>query len=512
MTLMCPYTGKIRLQGISHVGFTLAGSIFSTVSCLSWSLTCFNKRRNISTVMLNYPYYYHRTIQSYPIGFKLVLGGTGLGKTSGIRDVICMPEYQERKFIYVANRVQLLEEMGQSLTQHHPGCYVLLRRDLEIVLHTLKTSNSDFYELLRDSLFLDNLDRWNQRSVLRRIDLAAVKRSCKALEEMMQETQGMTLPRLLEEQADEHAHLVLNAFKSALLAANNKSGNAPSYERLADHPVIQSLFPCIAFKRRPEVRLMLVTLQKALYGFFDGRQTLNLTRLEDADGGYVIFLDEFDFLENDLVGLICRAPQINNPFRLVEFFYRAMAQHKLPLETYPQPLETYPPNIRKRILGIVDDIEQLRQASLLFPTINQFTSSLPQRAATSRRKTSGEAKASPAIFRTRHIISTDPLYLQQTNRSFDLVSEPAPSTHSAFHLFDVVSHACEQILLLFKELERANEDIIHREMLRHCFQDTRFAEDIRLISQFSPPHHEQSTQLGTLLDAGYSLYDIHDLQ
>src|SRR5260370_36227765 len=69
---------------------------------------------------------------------------------------------------------------------------------------------------------------------------------------------------------------------------------------------------------------MAVTLHKAFQGFFDGRKTLNLTRLEDEDGGYIIFLDEFDFLENDLVGLICRAPQISNPFRVVELFYRAM--------------------------------------------------------------------------------------------------------------------------------------------------------------------------------------------
>ena len=126
---------------------------------------------------------------------------------------------------------------------------------------------------------------------------------------------------------------------------------------------------------------MLVTLQKAFYGFFDGRETLNLTRLQDEKGGFVIFLDEFDFLEHDLVSLICRSPQISNPFHFVEQFYRAMKRHKLPLETYPLS-----DDLRARIKRIIDLIDGLRAKGLRFPDINQFTSGL--------------STAAPAIFRT----------------------------------------------------------------------------------------------------------------
>src|SRR5258708_25100552 len=188
-----------------------------------------------------------------------------------------------------------------------------------------------------------------------------------------------------------YARQILHAFKAALLGANNKQGNSLPYQRLADHPVVQSLFPCIAFKRRPEVRLMAVTLQKAFHGFFDGQKTLNLTRLEDEDGGYVIFLDEFDFLENDLVGLICRAPQISNPFRVVELFYRAMTNHKLPSPDYPRSN-----SIRNRIEAIkriVDDLQE--QDHLSFPTINQFTSTLPQRFPTGGSTQGARPRTSP---------------------------------------------------------------------------------------------------------------------
>src|SRR5258708_8486791 len=123
----------------------------------------------------------------------------------------------------------------------------------------------------------------------------------------------------------------------------------------------------MAFQRGPHVGLLVVTLEKAFYGFFDGRQTLNLTRLQDEDGGHTIFMDEFDFLENDLVGLICRAPQISNPFHFVELFYRAMTRHKLPLETYPLSQSVRHPI--QWIIGIVAPLhdKQRKPTPIAFP-------------------------------------------------------------------------------------------------------------------------------------------------
>src|SRR5436305_12864488 len=201
-------------------------------------------------ILLGYSDYYRRTIEQHSTGLKLVLGGTGLGKTSGIRDVVQDQAYQKRKFIYSSNRKQLIEEMAQMLyrTGSSP-CYVVLPRDLEAVVGTLRQHRQAFYELFGDSLFTDNVRRWNEKTPLKRIDLPTVKRACRALEELIEE--HIMIPRVLEEQMDKYAHLILEAFKAALLGANNKRGNSPAYHKLADHPVIQSLFPCIAFKRRP---------------------------------------------------------------------------------------------------------------------------------------------------------------------------------------------------------------------------------------------------------------------
>ena len=459
----------------------------------------------------NYADYYRHTIEQHRVGLKLALGGTGLGKTSSIKNIILDPAYQHLKFIYCANRKQLIEEMGQLLsTPDSPARHVILPRDLEAVLNTLRDHRQAFYELIENPLFADSVRRWNERTPLKRIDLIAVKRACRTLEELTGE--HIRLPDDIEREMDKYARLVLEAFKAALLGANNRRGTHPNYQKLADLPVVQSLFPCIAFKRRPEICLMAVTLQKAFYGFFDGQKALNLTRLEDEDGGYVLFLDEFDFLENDLVGLICRAPQISNPFRVVELFYRAMTNHKLPSPDYPRSN-----SIRNRIEAIkriVDDLQA--QDGLRFPAINQFTSALPQRGTTRGPRQTGRPRTSPAIFRTQHTISTDHLYLRETNRAFEITSDAVTDNaapYPALRLFDAVSRACQQILFLFKELERGNDEIIYRELMRHCFQDTVFLQELAHVSQFSrAEHREQHTSLSALLESGYSLYDVHDLQ
>src|SRR5258707_14690742 len=113
----------------------------------------------------NYADYYHRTIEQHRVGLKLALGGTGLGKTSSIKDVVLDPAYQPLKFIYCANRKQLIEEMGQWLsTPDSFPRHVLLPKDLEAVLNTLRGHRQAFYELIENPLFSDSVRRWNERT------------------------------------------------------------------------------------------------------------------------------------------------------------------------------------------------------------------------------------------------------------------------------------------------------------------------------------------------------------
>lgn len=352
--------------------------------------------------MAGYPGYYQRTIDAHDHGVKLVLGPTGLGKSYGIPKVV--RNNPDRKFIYMANRKELLEERAADF---NPGEYVILRRDLEVVQHVLLTQFAAFEALLADHRFVTSLKRAQQISHLKSLDVVTIRRACQQVSEMTAE--GRVLPPWVAEHADAQARIVLQAFRWVLEVTRDAKEQGKIYTWLVSHPVVEAFFPAIPFRLRPEVRIMLVTLQKAYYGFFDGSQTRSLTDLSD-DERLIVFLDEFDFLEHDLVGLICRAPQITDPFDFTANFYRAMAHHKLPKADFPLH-----PSIRDRIEKIVEIIHGVQKKGLDYPGINQFTLE-KTRAQGNQRNTT------PAVFRTQHVISTDPLYINQTARSFQLES------------------------------------------------------------------------------------------
>jgi hypothetical protein len=451
--------------------------------------------------MSNYAQYYRRIIQAHTKGLKLVVGGTGLGKTRGAREAILTSPPTDPKSLYIANRKQLIEEMA---TQLDPTTFVIVPRDLEAVQLTLRGHRAALYALLSDRTFKMYVDSYNAYNSWK-VDIAAARQACKDLEEFS--TRDPYIQRRLEEMMDGQARRVLDVFKAALFASGGKRGDTSAYQDLIDHPVIQSLFPCIAFKRKPHLRLMLITLHKAFYGFFDGKKTLSLTGLRDEEGGYHIYLDEFDFLENDLVDLICRSREISDPFLFVELFYRTMARHKLPLEQYPFSVKP----IRDRIVKITELVEQFEDEHLRFPELNQFTSLLTRDGGYKGKK---GVRRSPAIFRTQHTISTSPLYLYQTERSFELVARPDPvrgKPYSALRFFGTVSYACQLALSLFKDLEK-EDPVIHREMVRQCFRGTDFPEQMARLSHYARIDETPLTTRASLLEGGYSLYDIKDLQ
>jgi hypothetical protein len=442
--------------------------------------------------MAGYVDYYQRTIDSADHGVKLVLGPTGLGKTTSIIEVI--RQNPERKFVYMANRKQLLEAMAALIT---PGECVVLRRDLEVVQQVLLTQRDAFEALLTEPRFSEALKRANQIVRLKTLDVVSIRRACTQVIEMT--GQPRILPEWLAERVDEQARIVLQAVRWALFVMRDTTEQNAAYRWMASHPVVEALFPAIAFRYRTEVRLLLLTLQKAYYGFFDGKGTRSLTNLSD-EKGLVIFLDEFDFLEHDLVKMICRAPQIDDPFDFVRHFSQAMTQHKLPKVDYP-----YSTPIRHRIERIIEIINGVQQRGIEYPRYNQFT----WQKETTKEK---ERKTTPAIFRTRHAISTTPLFIHQTERSFQLETQRTdPRWVTASWFFNAVGTAATRILTLFKELQR-DDEVRYREMMHQSFRNTDFLEQVERIAQFPSHHQGQMTQRGTLLDGGYSLFDIDDLQ
>lgn len=237
--------------------------------------------------MTDYSNYYQRAIDTYNKGVKRVLGPTGLGKSSSIPVVV--HNNPNRKFIYMANRKELLEEMAARFS---PGEYVILRRDLEVVQQVLLTQQSAFEELLADHRFVTYLKRARQISHLKSLDVVTIRRACQQINEMT--AANRILPPWVAEHADAQARIVLLAFRWVLQVTRDANEKGKIYSWLISHPVIEAFFPAIPFRLRPSVRIMLMTLQKAYYGFFDGSQMRSFTDLS-SDEHLIVFLDELTF-------------------------------------------------------------------------------------------------------------------------------------------------------------------------------------------------------------------------
>ncbi len=444
---------------------------------------------------LRYTEFYTRTIQQHKVGFKNVPGGTGNGKTSAIPGVVATG-MSGHQLLYVANRIQLLTEMAAKLTRENIP-FVHLHRDDDLVMQLLQRPHlrAGLDDLLHVSSLAAPLAAV-ERASDRTLGAKAIRHAITQIEQL----QPFAHVPTVAEQVERYARVLMHSLQRLLReTARGATGEErPRIHRdLTAHPTIRHLFPYIEF-REAKKPVLLVTLHKLFHGFFDGRKMVNLSQLKEADGGYVVFLDEFDFLESNLIDLICNDAEIEAPFAFVENFYQAMTRHKLPLLGYP----TEDSDVRRRIEQIIAEIDVLRNSGLNFPAINQFTCSSPQIKG-------------HAIFQTTRTVTNRPLYLRQTERSFAVVppDELADDEQglSAFALFQAVTAAMRRILYLFKDLE-LRKPILYREMLNQCYAHTIFATGMGLIRQVPPRYPTQSTQFGRLLDNGYNLYEIHDLQ
>ena len=440
--------------------------------------------------------YYDRAIQRRSNGLKLVLGGTGLGKTSGIVEVIQHSDTDGRKFIYCANRLQLLEEMAEKLDKDDVQIsYAYQRSDVDTLLEIFRnpSARAAFNDLIEDNRFRYEVERYNKNSSWRQLDLARFKRAWETIQKLEDAAGAVRLDMLYQLLRDE-ARTIMYFFRTLL--HDLKKRDPQTYETFLDTAIIQELFPYIRFKRNDDVTVLLITIQKAFYGFFDGERTVNLTKLHGSNNGNnIIFLDEYDFLENELISLICDAEQIIQPFNFVRFFYEAMANHKLPYPDYPA-LPGDSGDLRKRLETIYGIVKELRDEGIRFPDINQFTTQIDEKKG--------------FIFQTRRTLLTGSLYLNQTERSYEIVREPEGNI-SVLKLFGAIQNAAVQILFLFKELE-SQAPKVYRELLRQCYEDTDYRHIIGRISQLPRQHRLQNNRFDELLEQGYGFYEIQELQ
>lgn len=444
-----------------------------------------------------YKEYYQNIISKYKKGFKLVLGGTGLGKTSGIIQTIKQNTNENIRFFYVANRLQLLNGLAKDLEKEKIG-YCLQKRDLEIIKEIPKNS---FTELLQNPIIQKYAEK-----IYKTKNFNFIERNYDLIQEF---TKGrnthLSKSNDFSDFLNEKVRSIFSFFRSILKAAFAEK-NQKSYIDLIQNPTIEFLLPYIDFKNNPsEKRVFLVSLQKAFYGFFDGNRVINLYKLkndEDKDEQNIIFLDEFDFLENDLLSQICKDTAIEQPFSFVELFYNVFTKYKLPRKHF---LENHP-EMRTELKKITEEVEKLmKQYSLPFPKINHFLCDEPQLKGTS-------------IFQTRYSVGNYPIFLNDQRRNYNkdkinafyleiVKDEKKPN---AYVLLNVINQSTSAIVRFFKELEFENPEI-YRALVQHCFGTSDvFKRILKQIRQHPYRRKAVSTNESKMYYNGFGLYEIYN--
>lgn len=450
---------------------------------------------------MNYYYsaYYRRAINDYRTGLKLVLGGTGLGKTSSLGALLRSGEFpDDTKFIYIANRIQLLDEMAEQVRDL--GIHIQQRQDVEHLREAVADGTlTALLSSMEGGLLIDEYNRQQETSPIRLEVLKKKVTQFKRLEQFSDDE----LADIVDVSA--YSWELLSPLKQLLSLAKRLAEVSPGMGQLitqkraanlAHLPLWSTLFPYVRFQTDPGLRLLLVTVQKSFRGLYDGRRTVRLGNWRPpATGHYVFVFDEFDFLENDLLMMLSEDKEVSDPFGMVRTFYERIKSQKLSHDDYLTQKPGWQ-EIRNELTEICDRIASLKDVHRIdFPAITHFV-------------TKDKAIKGRAIFQSNYSLVNQTVYLKDPSErpfSFDLTT--AKGGNSAFVLLDVVSRAVKDIIRLFKRLETDHDDI-YPELLRQCFEGTDYQREIQRVKQIGWRHEWCETNYGYLLTNGFGLFEI----
>lgn len=534
--------------------------------------------------------YYQNTLEKKK-GFKLVLGGTGLGKTSGIIETIKQNPSEKKRFFYLANRLQLLNELKADLEKENIGYCLqksngetlkdiglnefsfflenpILKKYADNIFKNKKITKS--YILSRIKFIKRNLEHSSEaEGEILRLEISRVfsyfKRiisyanrvhqikkyiatynrfgfqvtdyevlktifvSCsinikdiiknKLLElpkELLENDLFQSYVKYVQKKKPRATKIGRNILEIAKHVQKCFKQNeqfdkynflVTDFSELIEQELVQIIFPYISFQQNPtKKRIFIVSLQKAFYGFFNGKTTINLHRLENnkqAKEQNVIFLDEFDFLENDLLSQLCKDISIKQPFSFVDFFYTTLTKYKLPRINF---LKNHK-EIRKRLQEeIITQVESLsKKYKIPFPKINHFLCQ-------------DNSLKNMTVFQTRYSISHKNIYLNSCKKdesdkkinSFFLEETKDEKTANAYILLNVVNQTTAAIIRIIKDLE-IDEPEVAVALIEHCFSaaDT-YKSILKRICQHPYQRKLVTTNLSKLYYNGFGLYEIYN--
>lgn len=386
--------------------------------------------------IFDYRSYYLRAInrqlenQSLP-GLKLVVGPTGLGKTSVIPEII--KEVREQpdgpRFIYTSHRHLLIGEMKDRLDENEIPC-VYLKNDEDTVIAFLESQGkADFLRYLEQEKFFSYAD-------ITKFSIQNIIDSLKQDYDHIRSDSSFKNSLTYQNQVrffGERCSSFLNHFKQGLMSSELPDKRR---EALLKSQQIWQLFPYIAFTHSPEKPVLLATIHKLLYGFFSGSRNERISSLD----GNIIFVDEFDMQEKEILSFLCRSNEIRNSFEFVRLFYEEMSRQQQQGDLDEQPDE---PELKAKAKfaasSIVTDLEkECQKEGFKFPQIRHFM----------LREDEFEQKPL-SIFQSSVQIVPKPFYIKEHRTRWEIVKNASEETLLAQRLLSIINRTTDSILNFF---------------------------------------------------------------
>lgn len=387
----------------------------------------------------SYREFYEQGFQ-HPVGIMPTPGGTGSGKTRGVGKFLQTQEFKEsgKKAAYIPNRHNLLIEFARDLDAAGIK-YAYLKRDRDIIIDLIHKGQ---FAAIIDDLASNGCLFPDQAEALHKLH-TRIKRLLKHLTERHEED-------LLSEWQKKRDELCLecyNTFREQLRF--HRSRNKKFFESLLQHEAIWKVFPYIQYVHDPNTKVLLATIQKLMRGFFDGRNTLKLTSIQ----GRILFMDEFDFQENEMLQILCEGPSINNPVEFVRIFdegYRDWQNAEF-WQT-PQMLRC-----REQFDAILQYIETTSRAfGFNFPTISRF-----------RMHETLDPDETLAIFQTNRIIPITDFYFNAAGSAWNITKAARAGSFSPGALFTMLQEVIQRILDTFNYYR--NQDALRRDITQYIW-------------------------------------------
>lgn len=388
--------------------------------------------------MKSYKDFYTKTIEANPSlkGLKLVLGGTGLGKTYGLLETI--DEYvnhqpdRDFKFIYLTNRHNLITQQEKKLREKYDISTTYLKSNREVILNLHQSIGLqeviNELESLNFFQYDDELkNKFARQSKFKKL-IKSIESKYKIVENEQQPDFNVkeTIEKDLNFDCSEFFKLLKR--QSVLIYREDK----PKYESIQQEKIIWKLFPYVEFENNPECNVLLVTIHKVLRGFFNGKADIKLASIEDK----IIFLDEFDFLESDILKILCDEPSIINPLEFVRIFYQEF-KHWSQVDFWNSSDELR--TVQEKFEEVIQYIdESCEKFNINLIGVRDF-----------RLADSESTPKSNVLFQANQIITPKPFFLKEENNSWIVESKQPKDSINPRILFNILTISTSKIVGVF---------------------------------------------------------------